>query len=544
MAEPLTAETVERATELITLRPYQEAALAAIRDAETRGVRCQLVALPTGAGKTICFARHIADAYAAGMRGKVLVVAHRDELIAQAADKIRSVLPDASIGIVKGERNELAADILICSIQTLARPKRRAALSRDVGLVIIDEAHHSAARSYRTLIEATGAGQPGGPLLLGFTATPERGDGQGLGHIFSEIVYESRLLDLIEQGWLCDLRGIAVKYQADYSKLKMQAGDITDKSAAEAFLAGGGPAAVTVALERHAAGRKSLVFVPDVQSARETAAAIDWRGIPAAAVWGDQPLEERRATLARFAAGELRALINCSLLTEGYDEPSVDCVVIARPTRSRAFYAQMLGRGTRLHEGKHDCLVVDLTGASGRHDLLSAASLVGLGPTELEPGESLTKAVARRRLRVERAAVRPTDVAIDARPVDLFRRRPTQWVAAANGHLVLTLGQHGRVELYPHGGHGGWSAVVRGSDGPARMLANNTSLEYAKQAGELYARQLGVDRLIDARARWRDDPPSDKQLAFARSLGVGIPPNATKGVISDLISAAQAGRIA
>ena len=204
----------------LALRPYQEEALAAIRDAATAGVTRPLIALPTGTGKTVIFS-HLARQRG----GRTLILAHRDELIRQAADKIRMVDPTALVGIVKADEDEHQRAIVVASVQTLARPRRLPRLCASYDTIVVDEAHHAAAQSYRDILEHFGAFAPGGPLTVGFTATPERGDGVGLDGVFSRIVYERSILDMMAEGYLCDLRAIRVRVDANLGGLHSRAGD-------------------------------------------------------------------------------------------------------------------------------------------------------------------------------------------------------------------------------------------------------------------------------------------------------------------------------
>ena len=349
---------------------------------------------------------------------------------------------------------------------------------------------------------------------------------------------------LIEDGYLSDVRAKRVRYNADFSQLKVTGGDISEGSAAKVFREGGGPAAVAKALGEYAPDRKSLVFVPGVESAYETAATIDQAGIAAAAIDGTTPLMERRDTLHRFHTGEVRALVNCGVLTEGYDEPSVDCVLLARPTKSRALYAQMVGRGARRFPGKDDVLVLDLAGNTSRHDLVSPASLLGLDPADLRDGELITEAIGRTRRRVQRVAeAQQATVALHARDVALFKNRPVHWVAGGSRYTIST--GHSIISLRADDAAADrWSAIERLHDGTTHVIAGGLSLEYAQGAAEDYVRRTGVSILVDPNAAWRRSalPPSDKQLAVLRRNRITIPPNLTRGEASDLITQVLARR--
>lgn len=389
------------------------------------------------------------------------------------------------------------------------------------------------------------------PLVLGVSATPYRADGKPLGDVFDGIIFKLDTLSLIEAGHLSDLKAVRVRYQANFDALQVRRGDVTAESAAAAFLAGGGPAAVAVAIRHHAADRKAiLVFTPTVETAFATADALNLAGIKAEVTWGEQPAAERQAVRERFMAGETRAVINCALWTEGVDVPCIDCVILARPTKSPVLFSQQIGRGLRLHPGKHDCLIIDLAGASKRHDLVNVPSFFGLPANALDQGASLLTAARREReqaLRAKQTLVvpaTPNQVTLKAHPVNLFPRRKVtpNWLRLPNGRLVLSMGEHVMGVLYQHGGYGGWSAAIRDKDGQ-RDLVRNAGLEHAKDVIEQYAYSVGADRLIDKHARWRNDPASDKQLAALRNR-VPISPDLTKGGAFDLITLSQARRLA
>lgn len=402
----------------VTLRPYQEEALDAIAEARGRGVRRMLVALPTGAGKTIVFSELIRRRDG----GRALVLAHRDELLDQAGKKIRSASPGVAVGMVKAERDEHDRQVVVASVQTLSRPARLARLTMDFSIVVVDEAHHAPAESYRRVLAAVGAFDPAGPLVLGVTATAERGDGVALGSVFEEVVYSRSMLSLIREGFLTDLRGIRIGLDADFSKVRVSHGDLVDADVADALMAADAPSTIAAAYRQHAGARRGLVFLPTVAVAHAMAAALLDVGITAEAVDGTTPDAERKAILGRLRSGATQVVANCAVLTEGFDESSLGCIVVARPTRSKPLWIQMVGRGARLHPGKSDCLVLDVVGVAARHDLVSLATLAGVDPEALERG-TVTAALAEKRARKEQEEQERAAGRLVAAPVDLFAQR-------------------------------------------------------------------------------------------------------------------------
>ena len=211
----------------LPLRPYQEQALAAIAEAEKRGIRRQLIVSPTGSGKSIMFASLVNR-----RQGRALVLAHRDELITQAVQKLAMVGGSLDIGVVKAQRDERDAAVIVASMQTLANPKRLARMPR-FSTVIVDEAHHAVSRSYMEIIEGLGCFREDGPLTVGFTATAGRSDKVGLGNAWQEITYQRGIIQMIAEGYLCDVRAIEIGSDVDLSRVTTSAGDFTDASRSE-----------------------------------------------------------------------------------------------------------------------------------------------------------------------------------------------------------------------------------------------------------------------------------------------------------------------
>lgn len=525
----------------LALRPYQREALAALADARERGIRRQLVVMPTGAGKTIVIAELIRQllAYPEGHRRRSLILAHRDELISQAEDKVRLVLgPHVDIGIVKAERNDVDADVVIASVQTLSRQERLEQFERLLGLVVVDEAHHSASPSYQRIFQHVGAGEADGPYLVGVTATPNRSDGIELNGTFDEITYDVQMLELMQQGYLVDIRGKQVAIAADFTTLHTRAGDIIDSEAGDLLLAAKAPAQLAQAYRDHASDRKGIVFTPTVAVAYACADALNAVGITAVALDGTTPSHARRRILADLKSGALQVVTNCAVLTEGFDEPSVSCIAMLRPTQSAALFTQMIGRGTRTHPGKTDCLVLDPVGNTTRHDLMSVSSLFGLPAADLST-KTVTEAIAAREAAEIAQAVAGTLVVAD---VDLFRARPARWVPTSTGRFVLPTGQ-GTLVLRPTFGDR-WDVLHVPHQGPRETLMTNLPLDYATGFAEDHVKALGGQALIDRTARWLQDPPSEKQLRLLHQLGVPFSAIRTKGDASDAIAAAFAARVA
>jgi superfamily II DNA or RNA helicase len=432
-----------------SLRAYQRAAIDAVLAARRAGKRRLLVHLPTGAGKTVIFS-HLA----ALARRQVLVLAHREELLTQARDKLQRAL--GGTGVVAIERGALrapaGAKVLVCSIRSLHEERlARVMRDRDLGLVIYDECHHAAADDNLRVLRQLGVFEPSFTgTLLGFTATTARGDGQGLDRVFEEIVYSRALPDLIDDGFLSPLRGFRISTSADLRKLSPTGLDFDEEELAEAVDIEERNALVARSIQELARDRRTLAFCVTVQHARHLAHALNALGVPAGIVYGAMPAGARARTLLEFRQGQLAALTNVGVLTEGFDDPGVSCVAMARPTRSEGLYAQCVGRGTRLHPGKTDCLIldfVDLTTLS----LCTLPSLFG-APRELDlrGGDASEAHRVWERIEfdlpgfeLEAGAVTLAEIQDRAASFDPLTLRLDEDVRAISGNAWFSLGRHG-----------------------------------------------------------------------------------------------------
>lgn len=374
---------------MIKLRDYQEQALEAIEKALARGVKKQVLNLATGLGKTIVFAELLRR------RGKTaLVLAHRDELIQQAEDKIRFVYPEAEIGVVKAERNEKDADIVVASIQSLHEKRLKQWEPDRFHTVVIDEAHHAIAPSYKRVIDHFNP-----ELLLGVTATPFRGDRVTLAKVFDEVVYSYGILEGIRNQYLVDIEAYRVQTNVDLDSVKTNAGDFNLGELSERVNVADRNEAIVQAYVRYAGGKKAIVFAVDIEHAMSLTETFRRAGINAAFVHGGTPKEERRSVLEGLKTGEIPVVVNVSVLTEGFDEPSVEAVILARPTKSLALFTQMVGRGTRLHPGKERLILLDIADNTKRHRVVSVKEMVGL-KNPVKQGQRLTVAVLEEEKRI------------------------------------------------------------------------------------------------------------------------------------------------
>ena len=349
------------------LRPYQQQARDRIHAEWDAGHTRTLLVLPTGTGKTIVFASVAADQVRAGDR--VLILAHRGELLEQAADKLQR-----STGLVsaveKAESTCLDSwfRVVVGSVQTLQRTARLERFPQDYfGTIIIDEAHHAITDGYRRILDYFS-----GTKVLGVTATPDRGDMRNLGEVFDSLAFEYKLTDAIKEGYLCKIMAQTIPLQLDITSVTMSGGDYAVGDLGTAL----DPYLEQIAAEmaRRCKSRKTVVFLPLIKTSQKFRDLLNTYGFRAAEVNGQS--EDRRQVLADFDAGKYNVLCNSMLLTEGWDCPSVDCVVVLRPTKVRSLYSQMVGRGTRLSPGKTDLLLLDFLWMTDKHELCRPADLV------------------------------------------------------------------------------------------------------------------------------------------------------------------------
>jgi superfamily II DNA or RNA helicase len=381
----------------LNLRPYQRECIDAIKSHFSIH-NSTLVEAATGVGKTIIFS-HLAHEWPSG---RILVIAHRDELIRQAADKIEKITgihPGIEMGDERIEENGFfdKCRVIVSSVQTMSRPDRHAKFnSEEFGLLVIDEAHHVVAGSYRAVINWFRKNPA--CKVLGVTATPKRADELALGQVFESVAYRYGINRAVEDGWLVPVDQQSVKVEGlDFSKVHALAGDFNEGELEKILTEETIHHKVSAPVVEIAGDRPSLVFCCTVQHAKLMSMMLE-RYKPSSSAWlsGGTDMRERRETIDRYKRGELQFLCNCGLFLEGFDAPTTSVVVMARPTKSIVIYAQVLGRGTRPLPGvvdgletpaeriaaieasdKPNMLALDFVGNSGRHKLITAADVLG-----------------------------------------------------------------------------------------------------------------------------------------------------------------------
>lgn len=349
------------------LRPYQETARQKVQEEWESGKKRTLLVLPTGTGKTIVFSKIIEDRVRKGER--VLVIAHRGELLEQASDKLYKST-GLKTATEKAEQTSLGSfyRVVVGSVQTLQREKRLNQFPPEYfDTIVIDEAHHAISDGYQRVLQHFEDAN-----VLGVTATPDRGDMRNLGSYFESLAYEYSLPEAIKSGYLSPIKALTIPLKLDLSNVKQQAGDFSTKDLGTAL----DPYLEQIAeeMKKQCFDRKTVVFLPLVKTSQKFRDILNQHGFKAAEVNGESA--DREQVLKDYEEGKYNVLCNSMLLTEGWDCPSVDCVIVLRPTKVRALYSQMVGRGTRLAPGKKELLLLDFLWHTERHELCHPANLI------------------------------------------------------------------------------------------------------------------------------------------------------------------------
>jgi len=535
------------------LRPYQSEALRAVRDAYFAGKRRVIVSLPTGTGKTVVFA-HFPRVLK--MKKRLLVLAHREELLLQALENFRSIDPELKAEIEQASTHAAAdAKVVIASVPTLARSGAR--LSRfqpeEFSIVVVDEAHHAVAPSYRRIFDHFGLFEPQvSRYLIGFTATPRRGDKQGLGEVFEEVCYARDMREMIVDRYLCPITGWRVDTDLSLDNVRVRHGDFVESQLARVVNMPLRNRLLVKAYRDFGPGRRTIVFCVDVAHAKDVHRAFADAGIRAAPVWGELSRDQRRSTLAAFSAGEIDVVTNCNVLTEGFDEPRVDCVIMARPTKSKLLYAQMVGRGTRLHAGKKNLLVIDVADNSRTHQLPGLHSLFNLplnmnlnGGNALEIERGIER-LNRTQPWIDTSRLQtPEDLKLAAERIEFFNFEPpgeisaythNTWHAVPGGYR-LGLPEGEWISIEPNL-LDTWDVRLSTTHETTLLLGHAASLAAAVAAADRFVAVNRPDarRLIERSARWRNELPSNKQKEVLARNRIPAPAGLTRGQAAQMIA--------
>lgn len=513
---------------MITPRLYQREWSDGILAEYAKGIRRTAGVMATGGGKTPSAMLIARLALQAGR--PVLWLAHRRELIGQAIDKAKDVAPEYRVGKLLGTTKQYRAEIVVGSIQTASTDGTLNLLaSRTWGLIVIDETHHVAAATYQKLLKRLRAFEDDGPFVLGVTATLDRSDGLKLGDTFESVASPTfGLVDLIrypkDKGgpYLVPPRGIRVRIQdLDLDRVGRVAGDFKQAALGAALSAAMAPQKIVEAWTEHAKGRPTIAFLPTKLLSAEVAGAFTEAGYRAVHLDDSTPTKARDEALDAFREGKIDVLCNVGLFTEGTDLPMCSCVILGRITSSTTLYQQMLGRGLRMHPGKIDCVILDVTGVTSRHRVATLVNLGGADRPEDIPDDLLMYEDDEDAAQAALDEVDEADTAADAPPVeyadgnleheliDLFGESHSAWLRTDAGVWFLPAGPDGFLFLRPAGG-GRWDVVgVAKHNGRTRprpiVLHEHMEIGYAMAAGDAYVAAHPMWQ-TDRQAAWRADP--------------------------------------
>jgi superfamily II DNA or RNA helicase len=528
------------------LRPYQEDAVSAVLGAPgwAGPLRRPALIAPTGSGKTVIFTEIIKRVVAAG-QGKVVVLVHRDFLAEQTIKTLRALAPEVQSGVVQGKNNEVDAEVIVASVQTLVRENRMSQVS-GVRRIIVDECHHASAQSYRTILQSLGAMDDGDPDVktLGVTATLDRSDNGKLGDVWQDVIWEKDILWMIRHGYLCDVKGLRIKVpDLDLTKVRRIGGDLSESGVGEALTQSLAPEIVAKAYLEHADNMPGAIFAPTKDSAEVFAEAFNLAGIETRVIHDGVSKKDQKQIRKDFDDGKFQVLSNCMILTEGFDSPRMQCAVVARCTESAPLYIQIVGRALRLHPDKTHALVMDVSGVTEKHSLMTLKRLVKT-ETELQDRDVIESLIdlhdePTTSLRdVEEVYYGP----VESKLVDLFDGSRQQWLRTDGGYWFIQVGER-YIALAP----------VRNVETDDYDVMWFSKLASPRAAGGGWIRQNvpGVELamsiaeddvssdekvLSDKKSRWRKRAATVKQVELLRNLGIDVEENIKSGEAQKLIS--------
>lgn len=509
---------------MIEIRPYQRLAIDSFRQSP---LQRKLLVMSTGLGKTLT-----GLLLAKEMNTKTLWLAHTQELVDQPYRAAQTAWPEAQRGIVRAEHNQYMRDLVFASIQSAQQPKRIEQLAgAGFGLIVIDEAHHALSPGYKALLGALGCFSAGGPQLLGLTATPERTDNAPLEEVFEAVVFQMGITSAIEQGYLVPPVVVTRPINVDLDSITISRGDYGQKQLDIALMKAGIVQEICNGYEQHCIGRKTIAFVISVDQAEQVASELRRRGYRFMAVSGETEKEERKRILQRLKSGDLDGVVNCMVLTEGFDEPSVSAIILGRPTQSKPLTIQKVGRGLRLFPGKTDCLVVDMVGISKRHSMVQAAVLFGAEQEEKPPPREGFNPITqpedywRERMRTQIEGVGGAP------------RSALRWVPGDAGAWLLDAGVYGAVRMLPASSDM-WNVdavgITIGAHKRLQLSDSVVSMDTAQAIAEDYVRRVNAVNKAASDAAWRNRMASDAEIKKLRLAGKEVSRGLKKGTAADL----------
>lgn len=543
-------------------REYQLEAADSVDRHVANGVRSGVIALATGMGKTFTAAMILKRR---AHLGRALFTAPLDAVVSQSAVAIQAEIPGVPVGIVKAQLNQINSQIVVASLQTLAREKRIAQLEQaseargQFKTIVIDECHLQL-DGYKKVIERLAAKDA---VIIGLSATPYRLDGRGLSEVFETVFAEMDIVKGIQQGYLVEPDALQFRLKdADFSKVHVRKGDLEAKELEDVMKSANFAEQITKHWQQHASDKRTVIFLPKVEMAYELAEFMRAGGIRAQALDGGTGKQDRREIFKKYEQGEIQVLCNVLVLSTGWDSPITECLVMARPTQSKALYLQAMGRGLRTlprvidgldsaeerlaaiaASAKPSCLVMDMIGVTGRHKLMTLVDLMGVGKpkerrklTELveDAEQEKIEFAERERVREERERI---DAELEAKRVKLIESATAPARPKRDLFTWQTDFFTNRETLYVRDVSiqvrqmaDGQSWIAASNDGAFRFI--NGAAETCKKAAEDYATKFFFG---DENAKWRQKPASEKQLGMLKRYRIPHSEGITAGEASDLI---------
>ena len=546
------------------LRYYQKETLSAIAENYKAGVRQQLVFWCTGAGKTLLAANLPTALKGIVPDGRMLFIAHTAELLEQAMDKIKTWNPTLNVSLEKADhRADSNADVIVACNASVGRSgsTRLDDFWPTISIIVIDECHRSG-DTYLRILEDSGVLLPeSNKLLIGLSATPKstkRARGQAkdmtllddedtisLKSVFKKIVYSYPLRKAIKDGFLVPLRGIRVDTKTSLDGIKVVAGEFKSDELSDAINTPERNALIVKAWKDNAAGRPTIAFTAGIEHARALSEVFLRNGVCAAPIYGVDP--QRADKLAWFESGKIDVLCNAALLIEGFDSTKVSCIVLAAPDRSSSRYTQKIGRGTRLHPGKDDCLIVDVCDSYKRCSLITLPSLLGMNPAmNLHGGSVLYAEQELSKLREQyptldlsnltdlskiRAYIESIDLFAEPYTSEVKELSKLTWMGYSDGSYVLQIPEKKELKgLYAQYLHeklhikqndlDEYELSISTAKDQERKLATCNTLKEAFETADDVIRRCRADRLklLQREGEWRHEPASEAVKKYLRSL--------------------------
>jgi superfamily II DNA or RNA helicase len=533
------------------LYPFQREAKDAVLRHWEKGNRAALISLPTGSGKTIVFSDTLQSSLS-GTGEKGLVLVHRDELLRQAIEKLNLVWPGVKLSTVDAATSNFAGEVTVASVMSMVR--RLDKVPR-IHKVVTDEAHHASASSWLKIYKQIGELLPDWQHL-GVTATPIRTKGvSDLEAIFGKPVYVKSIFELIVEGYLSPLKGLEVRTEVSVEDVGVQGGDFIAEELSRAINIKERNRLVVENYLELAAERKALVFAADLNHARSLAEAFKMQGVNAVWVSGETPLSLRRSFLEKLCNGEIKVIVNCMVFTEGFDEPSLDAILVARPTRSLVLYCQMIGRGLRPFPGKKNCLFIDFVDNSSKHRLISMQDLLMFYQTK-KTEKNIAELLARKLARDHQSSpgkkgqkspvidLSPTNLPLlvnlenlssSVKEIDLFGLDAFAWYKAGTSHYVQ-VNDFFSLVIRPYSQGHILYAVFPKARFYAPLLGGPVEFDLAYGCGNAYLFDYGDRHLAAKGAQWRNGKPTDVQRDLFQKLRDKV-----KDVSAGAISFAEPG---